>query len=128
LGDGDDAGDRGVTEIDCHGLEIDLRPLPGEQQADPDYYRTATKAIDATIARLQEGVADGSITHVSTFAFDVCLTLGYGFPRHEGGPLWWAAHRPADTAARALDRLATATGHGFRPAPVREILAQTRTA
>ena len=52
-----------------HGLEIDLRHLPGEMMAGPDYYRSATAQIDKAIGRLTEGVVQDEVAHLSVFAF-----------------------------------------------------------
>jgi hypothetical protein len=52
-----------------HGLEIDLRHLPGEMTAGPDYYRSATAQIDKAIGRLNEGVVQDEVAHLSVFAF-----------------------------------------------------------
>jgi hypothetical protein len=52
-----------------HGIEIDLRHLPGEIEAGPDYYRTATAQIDKVIRRLNEGVANDEVANLSVFAF-----------------------------------------------------------
>jgi 3-hydroxyacyl-CoA dehydrogenase len=56
---------------------------------------------------LGEGVAERA-TDV-----DVVLVNGYGYPRWEGGPVFWARHR-GEAALRAdLDELAAFSGPGF---------------
>jgi hypothetical protein len=52
-----------------HGIEIDLRALPEETAAGPDYYRAASAVIDSTVARLREGATADSVTHLSVFGF-----------------------------------------------------------
>lgn len=69
---------------------------------------------------LDEGIAQ------SPGDIDVAFALGYGFPRHEGGPLWWAAQQPAARVAAGLARLAETTGYGFRAGPVDEVLRMIR--
>ncbi|GAB3650815.1 3-hydroxyacyl-CoA dehydrogenase [Ramlibacter alkalitolerans] len=46
---------------------------------------------------------------------DVALVNGYGFPRHRGGPVFWARERGADALATDLRWLAQVSGPGFRP-------------
>ncbi|MGW3995199.1 3-hydroxyacyl-CoA dehydrogenase NAD-binding domain-containing protein [Amycolatopsis sp. NPDC004772] len=45
---------------------------------------------------------------------DLLLTLGYGFPGHEGGIAFWAAGQEPAWLERAQQRLAQAAGWGFR--------------
>ncbi len=50
------------------GVEIDLRGLAGEDEADADYYRAATRKIDDVIERLLKPAAvDDAVPHVSVF-------------------------------------------------------------
>lgn len=44
---------------------------------------------------------------------DVALVQGYGFPRWEGGPLFWISQFDAATQARMQQELADHVGHGF---------------
>ncbi|WP_228447227.1 SAVED domain-containing protein [Streptomyces paludis] len=64
-----------------HGIEIDLRPLPGESARRPDvtwsagdrsrsYYRLATAVIDDVIEhQLKRGIASDNVRHLSVFGF-----------------------------------------------------------
>jgi len=53
---------------DLHGIEIDLQRLPGE--GTNEYWKTGMAAIDEVIEhKLKEAVANGSLQHVSVFAF-----------------------------------------------------------
>jgi CBASS immunity sensor of nucleotide second messenger signals len=55
---------------DRQGLEVDLRGIPGEADADEAYYRAAARAIDTAIAqRLAPAVAERLVPHLSVFAF-----------------------------------------------------------
>ncbi|MBY3988760.1 enoyl-CoA hydratase/isomerase family protein [Rhodococcus fascians] len=47
---------------------------------------------------------------------DVMLILGYGFPKYEGGPLFWAANQDREIVEAELDDMADKTGAGFRRA------------
>ncbi len=67
----------------------------------------ATMANEAA-QLLDEGVA------MRASDVDLVLVNGYGFPRHEGGPLFWAARQDPARLAQVLDEVAAATGHGFR--------------
>lgn len=50
------------------GVEIDLRGLAGEDQADADYYQAATRKIDDVIERsLKPASVDDAVPHVSVF-------------------------------------------------------------
>jgi len=44
---------------------------------------------------------------------DVVLANGYGFPRREGGPVFWARQQGLPALNQELDALARASGHGF---------------
>lgn len=44
---------------------------------------------------------------------DLMLTLGYGFPAHQGGITHWVRRQDPDQLDRELDALAECTGHGF---------------
>ncbi|TPE47478.1 3-hydroxyacyl-CoA dehydrogenase NAD-binding domain-containing protein [Amaricoccus solimangrovi] len=54
---------------------------------------------------------------------DVVLTNGYGFPKWEGGPVFWATERGAAMVARNLDRLEEASGAGFQRGDLAAIFA-----
>lgn len=97
-----------------HGLEIDLRNLPGEVAAGPGYYRIATVRIDAAINKLNEGIANNDVAHLSVFGFARIPLLVYlgsriddtvptdVYQRHRADESWqWSDRAPA--AAFALD-------------------------
>jgi 3-hydroxyacyl-CoA dehydrogenase len=54
---------------------------------------------------------------------DVVLVNGYGFPRHEGGPLFWAARQDPGLMRARLEELAQVCGPGFRRGPVEALLS-----
>ena len=87
--------------LDRHGIEIDLRQLPGEPEADHRYYSAAKAAIDEVIDhKLVEGVARENIAHLSVFAFARIPLLVYLgsrlddtipteiYQRHRAGETW----------------------------------------
>ena len=52
------------------GVEIDLRNLPDEAEADDAYYATARRAIDKVLEhKLHDAVKAGDVKHVSVFPF-----------------------------------------------------------
>ena len=55
-------------------------------------------------------VAEGVAARASDV--DVVLVQGYGFPRWEGGPVFWARQQDRAELDSDLQRLAEAAGHG----------------
>lgn len=55
--------------FDRHGVEIDLRNLPGEIEGTVDYYKAGMSTIDESIALLRGGIAKDKVNHLSVFAF-----------------------------------------------------------
>jgi 3-hydroxyacyl-CoA dehydrogenase len=54
---------------------------------------------------------------------DVVMVNGYGFPRWEGGPVFWARERGAHALALDLDWLARSSGPGFVRGETRYLLS-----
>lgn len=59
---------------------------------------------------------------------DVVLVQGYGFPRWEGGPLYWASRQDPALLQRGLQALAASLGHGFVAAEDRWLRPSTGAA
>jgi 3-hydroxyacyl-CoA dehydrogenase len=57
-------------------------------------------------------LADGIAARPSDI--DLMMILGYGFPRHRGGPVFWARHEDLDILTGELDQLRQLTGSGYR--------------
>jgi 3-hydroxyacyl-CoA dehydrogenase len=53
---------------------------------------------------------------------DVAMVNGYGFPKHEGGPLFWASRQDRAVVLCELQNLAKLSGHGFRAGNVAALL------
>ena len=53
---------------------------------------------------------------------DVVLALGYGFPRWEGGPVFWARRQDLAVLQADLQQLAALSGHGFAVADLSPLL------
>lgn len=58
---------------------------------------------------VQEGVA------AQPEDIDVALCNGFGFPRHQGGPLYWAAQQDPDSLAARLAHIAATSGRPTAP-------------
>jgi 3-hydroxyacyl-CoA dehydrogenase len=88
--------------------------------ADEEIVRRALLAIvNEAALLLAEGVAERA-TDV-----DVALVNGYGFPRWEGGPVFWARQRGEAALQADLDELAAHSGPGFvRAATLQPLLAE----
>ena len=54
------------------------------------------------------------------------MVNGYGFPRHEGGPLFWASRQDWAQVRADLARVADVSGFGFRMGNVTAILDRMR--
>ena len=81
--------------------------------------RVMLTLVNEAALLLAEGVAERA-TDV-----DVVLVNGYGFPRWEGGPVFWARERGEAALQTDLDELAAHSGPGFVRGDLRHILAPT---
>ena len=54
---------------------------------------------------------------------DVVLVQGYGFPRWQGGPVFWARQQDASQLALDLQVLVHAAGHGFALGDIAQLAA-----
>jgi 3-hydroxyacyl-CoA dehydrogenase len=60
---------------------------------------------------------------------DVTYIHGYGFPRHQGGPMYWAAQQGWDTIHDTVTRLHATQGAPWAPAPrLAELAERARSA
>jgi 3-hydroxyacyl-CoA dehydrogenase len=55
---------------------------------------------------------------------DVVLVQGYGFPRWEGGPVFWAGRQDPEQLAAELQQMAREAGPGFVPGELDALLAR----
>jgi len=55
---------------------------------------------------------------------DLVMVHGYGFPNHEGGPLFWARRQDRNWLLARRDKLVAATGYGFRAGDIESLLDQ----
>jgi 3-hydroxyacyl-CoA dehydrogenase len=70
-------------------------------------WRVLITMVNEAALLLTEGVA----RHPADI--DVVFVNGFGFPRHEGGPLFWGARQDRSALHAARDALEQATGAGF---------------
>jgi 3-hydroxyacyl-CoA dehydrogenase len=80
-------------------------------------WRALVAMVNESALLLAEGVAQRASD------VDLVLVNGYGFPRHEGGALFWAGRQDRDRLLAELDRVAAASGHGFRKGNIAGTLA-----
>ncbi|MBL0252672.1 MAG: enoyl-CoA hydratase/isomerase family protein [Polaromonas sp.] len=78
--------------------------------------RALMAMVNEAALLLQEGVAQRASD------IDVVLTQGYGFPRWEGGPVFWARQQDPTMLASEQDQLAKSVGHGFVRADLSTLL------
>lgn len=73
-----------------------------------DIQRRALLAmVNEAALLLREGVASRASD------VDVVLVQGYGFPRWEGGPVFWARQQDRSALEHDLQAVAGEAGHGF---------------
>ena len=95
---------RAIIEQASAARGIQRQPLTPEQ-----IQRLALLAmVNEAALLLQEGVAQRASD------IDVVLVQGYGFPRWEGGPVFWAREQDRVQLERDIAALAAIVGHGFR--------------
>lgn len=69
--------------------------------------RALLAMVNEAALLLKEGVASRASD------IDVVLVQGYGFPRWEGGPVFWARQQNRATLEQDLQGMAAESGHGF---------------
>ncbi len=73
--------------------------------------------VNEATCLLSEGVAQRASD------IDVAMANGYGFPRHKGGPIYWASQQDQDELVEMLSQLAQSIGYGFKRGPVEEVVS-----
>ena len=99
-----DAVVRGIIEQASAARGIQRRPLSAEQ--------IRRRALLAMVNEAGLLLAEGVAARASDV--DVVLVQGYGFPRWEGGPVFWARQQDRTALEQDLAALAQEAGHGFR--------------
>ena len=88
--------------------------------ADEIQRRALVAMVNEAALLLSEGVA------LRPSDVDLVLVNGYGFPKHEGGPLFWASRQERARLERDLTSLGQVTGHGFKRGDIDAALAPSR--
>jgi 3-hydroxyacyl-CoA dehydrogenase len=80
--------------------------------------RVLIAMVNEATLLLREGIAQRASD------VDLVLVNGYGFPAHEGGPLFWARQKNRAWLLSQLEILAEASGYGFRKGEVAGLFDQ----
>jgi 3-hydroxyacyl-CoA dehydrogenase/enoyl-CoA hydratase/3-hydroxybutyryl-CoA epimerase len=91
---------------------------PGEPSDEEMRSRMVLPMVNESARALEERVVE------SAAEVDMAMLLGVGFPAVHGGPLFHADQLGAAAAVAALERLATAHGERFEPAPLLRRMAE----
>ncbi|MDP3083114.1 MAG: 3-hydroxyacyl-CoA dehydrogenase NAD-binding domain-containing protein [Rubrivivax sp.] len=109
-----DSNVRGLIEQASLARGITRREIAADE-----IQRRALLAMANEAARLlAEGVASRPAD------VDVVLVQGYGFPRWEGGPVFWARRQDRQRLEAELQQMAREAGHGFVLGNLDALLAQ----
>lgn len=108
-----DATVRGIIEQASAARGISRQSLSADQIC----RRALLAMVNEAALLLAEGVA------ARASDIDVVLVQGYGFPRWEGGPVFWARQQDRAVLARDLQALAQEAGFGFRLGDLNGLLA-----
>jgi len=108
-----DATVRGIIEQASAARGLTRQPLSAEQIR----RRALLAMVNEAALLLAEGVA------ARASDIDVVLVQGYGFPRWEGGPVFWARQQDRAALERDLQALAQEAGYGFRLGDLGPLLA-----
>ena len=90
--------------------------------AEQIYRRALLTMVNEAALLLEEGIA------ARPSDVDLVMVSGYGFPRHEGGPLFWASRQDRGRIESELDEIAALTGYGYRKGNAAAVLERVREA
>jgi 3-hydroxyacyl-CoA dehydrogenase len=115
-------GDGGKPQVDpaVHALIEQARADKGVVARRLDDDEICRRALLALVNEAALLLAEG-VTERATDV-DVALVNGYGFPRWEGGPVFWARERGDAALGTDLDWLAAVSGPGFVRGDLRHVL------
>ncbi|MFT4504809.1 3-hydroxyacyl-CoA dehydrogenase NAD-binding domain-containing protein [Caballeronia sp. 15711] len=104
-------GRRGVPDPDAHSIitceQARIGAEPRSLGKDEIVERALAAIVNEAARVMEEGIAS------RTSDIDLALVHGYGFPRHLGGPIFWAQQQGADKVHQMMRNLRTATGPDF---------------
>ncbi len=135
-----------ALSFDWRGVEIDLRHVAGELEADDSYYKAAAARIDEVVSqRLRPAAEQGAVPRLSVFAIaripllvylgsriDDALTVD-PFQRHRASESWiWPEPSDAEIAVNARDwgrssHTIVSAGRHTGPSTTRERSLPSRT-
>ncbi|HVU43010.1 MAG TPA: 3-hydroxyacyl-CoA dehydrogenase NAD-binding domain-containing protein, partial [Xanthobacteraceae bacterium] len=84
-----------------------------------------TRAMGALVNEAALLLAEGITSRPADI--DLVMVNGFGFPKHRGGPVFWATRLPRAEVERAVDQVEAAAGHGFRRGNLDLVLRPTPT-
>jgi 3-hydroxyacyl-CoA dehydrogenase len=105
-----------MIEAHCKSKDIARRSFTVEEIQ----RRALLTMVNEAALLLAEGVA------LRPSDVDLVLVNGYGFPKHEGGPLLWASRQERARLEEDLATLERVTGHGFKRGDLDAALAPSR--
>lgn len=113
---------RGEPDPHVHALIREASSAKGITRrtltADEIRNRALMAMINESALLLNEGIA------ARPSDIDLVLVNGYGFPSHEGGPLFWATRQDRTWLLAEQAKLAASVGYGFRKGDVAGLLDQ----
>ena len=109
------------TDATVRGLIEQVRAARGITGQPPSAEQIRRQALLAMVNEAALLLAEGVAARASDI--DVVLVQGYGFPRWEGGPVFWARQQERAALERDLQALAQSVGFGFRLGQLDPLLA-----
>ncbi len=109
------------TDATVRGLIEQARAARGITGEPPSAEQIRRQALLAMVNEAALLLAEGVAARASDI--DVVLVQGYGFPRWEGGPVFWARQQNRAALERDLKALAQSAGFGFRLGQLDPLLA-----
>jgi 3-hydroxyacyl-CoA dehydrogenase len=112
----------GKAEVDpqVSALIVEASAKAGRARREVCAQEITRRALAAMASEAAFVIAEGVAS--SPADIDLVLTNGYGFPRHEGGPVFWARNQPRETLEAAFRELAETGGPGFNVGPMDALL------
>ncbi|WP_168787900.1 3-hydroxyacyl-CoA dehydrogenase NAD-binding domain-containing protein [Paraburkholderia aromaticivorans] len=104
-------GRRGAPDPAVHSIIATEREKKGIAARALSREEIVERAMAAIINEAARVIEEGTASRTSDI--DIALVHGYGFPRHRGGPLFWAQQTGADKVYQMVHRLRVATGPDF---------------
>jgi 3-hydroxyacyl-CoA dehydrogenase len=115
---------KGEPDANVHALILAASDAKGivrrAFKADEICKRVLATMVNEAALLLNEGIA------ARPSDVDLVMVNGYGFPKHEGGPLFWASRQDSTRLLADLDRLIAISGYGFRKGDVAGLLELLR--